>query len=228
LTVRPTIEAALVGTTHVVTTPEWNTNVIQEAAYVQEVIGGTNSDKISGAGNVVTLPSASTLALPASSILPLYIYVTGTVAMVDVSGIPVAGTPVTLIFAAAGSTITNGNHWRTTNTQLYTATLLGSITFVSDGTNLVEMARTPASVYVTSGTITPTTANGSGFFGTASISWSPAFSTAPTRIQATAIPTATNIVWSGSVVSVTTGGCTVNAQSWTTGNPCTVSVEAHV
>lgn len=46
MTAKPTIEATIVGTGHVVSTAEWNTNVIQEATYVQEVLAGTNSDKI--------------------------------------------------------------------------------------------------------------------------------------------------------------------------------------
>lgn len=56
MTTKPTIEANL-ATGHIVTAAEWNTNVLQEALYVQEVLAGTNTDKIPGTalGNPLTL-----------------------------------------------------------------------------------------------------------------------------------------------------------------------------
>lgn len=64
MTVKPTIEAN-VATGHVVTAAEWNTNVLQEALYVQEVLAGTNADKIPG-GAIATSPTiAGTLTADA-------------------------------------------------------------------------------------------------------------------------------------------------------------------
>jgi hypothetical protein len=100
-------------------------------------VAGTPGTWAQPSSSPATIASAATLPL-ANNTLAL---ITGTTTITDVTGVPPAGTLVTLGFQSPNCQVSNLNHWKLIGT--FTSTANSVLVLLSDGANLSEVYRSP-------------------------------------------------------------------------------------